>query len=62
MNKSLLEKNTNKSKKISKILFINAPRLTLKQLNGHSERSRYYWEVYPPLGLMYLSSAFKQNI
>ena len=62
MNKSLLEKNTNKSKKISKILFISAPRLTLKQLNGHTERSRYYWEVYPPLGLMYLSSAFKQNI
>ncbi len=49
-------------KKISKILFINTPRLTLKQLNEYSERSKYYWEVYPPLGFMYLSSAIKNEI
>lgn len=49
-------------KRVSKILFINTPRLTLKQLNEYSERSKYYWEVYPPLGFMYLSSAIKNEI
>jgi len=50
------------SKKIKKILLINSPRLTLKDLNGHSERSKYFWEVYPPLGLMYLSANLKKDI
>ncbi len=49
-------------KNIKKILFINTPRLTLKQLNEYSERSKYYWEVYPPLGFMYLSAAIKNEI
>ena len=49
-------------KRVSKILFINTPRLTLKQLNEYSERAKYYWEVYPPLGFMYLSSAIKNEI
>ena len=49
-------------KRVTKILFINTPRLTLKQLNEYSERSKYYWEVYPPLGFMYLSSAIKNEI
>ena len=47
--------------KINKILFINTPRLTLEQLNEHSERSKYFWEVYPPLGLMYLSASLKEE-
>ena len=50
-----------KIKKIKKILFINIPRLTLKQLNEYNERSKYYWEVYPPLGIMYLSAAIKNE-
>ena len=49
-------------KKVSKILLINTPRLTLKQLNEYSERSKYYWEVYPPLGFMYISAAVKNEI
>ena len=49
-------------KNIKKLLFINTPRLTLKQLNEYSERSKYYWEVYPPLGFMYLSAAIKNEI
>lgn len=48
-------------KKIKKILFVNIPRLTLKQLNEYNERSKYYWEVYPPLGIMYLSAAIKNE-
>ena len=47
--------------KINKILFINTPRLTLEQLNEYSERSKYFWEVYPPLGLMYLSASLKKE-
>ncbi len=46
---------------IKKILFINTPRLTLEQLNEHNERSKYFWEVYPPLGLMYLSACLKKE-
>lgn len=49
------------NKRYKKILFINIPRLTLKQLNEYNERSKYYWEVYPPLGVMYLSSAIKEQ-
>ena len=41
---------------ISRILLINTPRLTIDQLKAN-ERSSDYFEVYPPLGLMYLCAS-----
>ena len=62
MNQKLLKKNNIKQTKISRVLLINTPRRTLDQLDDFDDKSKYYMEVYPPLGLMYLSSALKKNI
>ena len=60
MNQKLLKKNNIKQTKISRVLLINTPRRTLDQLDDFDDKSKYYMEVYPPLGLMYLSSALKK--
>ena len=62
MNQKLLKKNNIKQTKVSRVLLINTPRRTLDQLDDFDDKSKYYMEVYPPLGLMYLSSALKKNI
>ena len=63
---------SNKSKPIKNILLINIPRLTIKQLNDEFQSTvslgtrskpmaKTHYEVYPPLGLLYLSSMFKEK-
>jgi radical SAM superfamily enzyme YgiQ (UPF0313 family) len=47
---------------ISKILLINTPRLTLDVLNSDDNKALRYEDVYPPLGLLYLSSVLKKYL
>ena len=67
-----LVKHSNKTNQIKKILLINIPRLTIKQLNDTFQSTvglgtqskpmdKTHYEVYPPLGLFYLSSMFKEK-
>ena len=57
---------------IKTILLINIPRLTVKQVNDQFESAvslgtqakptaKTHYEVYPPLGLLYLSSMFREK-
>jgi radical SAM superfamily enzyme YgiQ (UPF0313 family) len=48
--------------KISKILLINTPKLTLDVLNNGDKKTLRYEDVYPPLGLLYLSSVLKKYL
>lgn len=50
-----------KSKPIKNILLINIPRLTIQQLNEETETAKTHFEVYPPIGLFYLSSMLKEK-
>ena len=65
-------KHSSKTGPIKNILLINIPRLTIKQLNDTFESTvslgtqskptdKTHYEVYPPLGLFYLSSMFKEK-
>ena len=67
-----LVKHSNKTNQIKKILLISVPRLTIKQLNDTFQSTvglgtqskpmdKTHYEVYPPLGLFYLSSMFKEK-
>ena len=67
-----LVKYSSKSNPIKTILLINIPRLTIKQLNDEFQSTvslgtqskptaKTHYEIYPPLGLLYLSSMFKEK-
>jgi len=47
---------------ISKILLINTPRVTLDVLNHSDKKVLRYINVYPPLGLLYLSAVLKKYL
>lgn len=50
-----------KPKLIKNILLINIPRSTIQQLNEETETAKTHFDVYPPLGLFYLSAMFKEK-
>ena len=67
-----LVKYSSKPNPIKNILLINIPRLTIKQLNDEFQSTlsfgtqskptaKTHYEIYPPLGLLYLSSMFKEK-
>ena len=67
-----LVEDSSKPNPIKTILLINIPRLTIKQLNdefqttvGLGTRSKptakTHYEIYPPIGLLYLSAMFKEK-
>ena len=67
-----LVKYSSKPNPIKNILLINIPRLTIRQLNDEFQSTlsfgtqskptaKTHYEIYPPLGLLYLSSMFKEK-
>ena len=65
-------KDPNKPNPIKNILLISVPRLTVKQLTDEFKSTvslgtqskpadKSHYEIYPPLGLLYLSSMFKEK-
>ncbi|MBU0477138.1 B12-binding domain-containing radical SAM protein [bacterium] len=47
---------------ISRILLINSPRVSNIDLSADTGKAKNYYEVYPPLGLLYLSSMIKREL
>ena len=67
-----LVEDSSKPNPIKNILLINIPRMTIKQLNDEFQSTvgfgtqskptaKTHYEVYPPIGLLYLSSMFKEK-
>lgn len=47
---------------ISKVLLINTPRVSINDLNSDTGSEKTFYEVYPPLGILYLSSMVKREL